>query len=78
MDSKIQFSFNFIFQRLKKEKKKTKRAKLNKDEVVLAPPSTFDSETGENLKEENLEIQTESSKNYIYLMQNLRIRNSNC
>ena len=33
----------------------------------------FDSETGKNL-----EIQTESSENSIYLMQNLRIGNSNC
>ena len=78
MDSKLQFSANYIFQRLKTKKKKTRRTILNQDEVVLVPEPTFDSETGESLKEENLEIQTESSKNSIYLMQNLKIGNSNC
>ena len=76
MDSKLQFSANYIFQRLKTKKKKTRRTILNQDEVVLVPEPTFDSETGESLKEENLEIQTESSKNSIYLMQNLGWGNS--
>ena len=38
----------------------------------------FDSETGENVLEENLEIQPESLEHSIYLMQNLRIGESNC
>ena len=64
---KIQFSVNHMFQKMKK--KKTKRTKSTQDKVSLLPVPTFDSETGEILKDENLEIQSESSENSIYMMQ---------
>ena len=77
VDSKIQFSFNYMFQKMKK-KKKMMKTKSTCDKVSLLPAPTFYSETGEILKEENLEIQPESSENSIYMMQNLRIGKSNC
>ena len=76
-DSKIQFSVNYMFQKMKK-KKKTKKTKSTQDEVFLLPALTFDSETGEVLKKDKLEIQSESSENSLYMIQNLRIGNSNC
>ena len=72
-DSKIQFSVNYMFQKMKK----TKKTKSTQDEVFLLPALTFDSETGEVLKKDKLEIQSESSENSIYMIQNLRIGNSN-
>ena len=77
VDSKVQFSVNYMFQKMKK-KKKTKKTKSTQDKIPLLPAQSFDSETGEILKEENLEIQSESSKNSLYMMQNLRIGKSNC
>ena len=43
VDSKIQFSVNYMFQKLKK--KKTRKTKSTSDEVPLLPALTFDSET---------------------------------
>ena len=60
------------------KKKKTKKTKSIQDKVFLLPGPTFDSETVEILKEDNLEIQSESSENSIYMMQKLRIGKSNC
>ena len=73
-DSKIQFSVNYMFQKMKK----TKKTKSTQDKVFLLPALTFDSETGEVLKKDKLEIQSESSENSLYMIQNLRIGNSNC
>ena len=63
VDSKIQFSVNYMFKRIKKKKKKMRKTKSTHDEVSLVPVPTFDSETGEILKEENLEIQPVSYEN---------------
>ena len=78
VNSKIQLSVNYMFQRIKKKKKKTRKTKSTNDKVSLLPVATFDSKTGEFLKKENLEIKPESSENSIYLRQNLRIVKSNC
>ena len=53
-----------MFQKTKKKKK----TKSTRDKLSLLPAPTFDSETGEILKEENLEVQPLSSKNSIYMM----------
>ena len=53
VDSKIQFSVNYMFQKIKKIQK-TKNTKSTQDKVSLLPATTFDSETGEILKEDNL------------------------
>ena len=73
MDSEIQFSVNFLFRKSKKNKKKSVSNRRNSslDVSTLPPAPTFDSETGERIPDENLEIHS------IYLMQNLRIGKSN-
>ena len=79
MDSKILFSINFLFRKNKKNKKRRvlKRRNSNLDASTLPPAPTFDSETGERIPDENLEIHPESSEHSLYLMQNLRIGTSN-
>ena len=49
VDSKIQFSVNYMFKSIKKKKKKMRKTKSTHDEVSLVPVPTFDSETGEIL-----------------------------
>ena len=80
VDSKIQFSVNFMFRNNKRNKKKivANRRNSSLDASTLPPAPTFDSKTGEKIPDENLEIHPESSEHSIYLMQNLRIGNSNC
>ena len=77
MDSKIQFSINFMFRRGKKKRDGSKKDS-SLDEGSLPPAPTFDSETGERIVVENLKIHLESSEASIYLMQKLRIGNSEC
>ena len=75
VDSKIQFSVNFMFRRMKKE---GKQEELQLRWRSLPPPPTFGSETGERIFDEKLKVHPESSEASIYLMQKLRIRNSKC
>ena len=77
VDSKIQFSVNFKFRRVKKKKTANKKDS-GLDEKSLPPAPTFDSETREKISGENLKIHPESSEHSIYLMQKLRIGNSKC
>ena len=77
VDSKIQFSINFMFRRGKKKRDGSKKDS-SLDEGSLPPAPTFDSETGERIVVENLNIHPESSEASIYLMQKLRIGNSEC
>ena len=80
MDSKIQLSVNVIFRRNRKNKKRriARWRNSNLDVGILPPAPAYDSETGEKLPEENLEIQSESSEHFIFLMQQLRIGKSEC
>ena len=80
MDSKIQFSVNVIFRKNRKNKKRQIASPRNSnlDASILPPTPAFDSETGERLPEENLEIQSESSEHSIFLMQNSRIGKNDC
>ena len=77
MDSKIQFSVNFLFRKIKK-KKSTNCKDSSLDAGTLSPAPTLDSKTGPEISDGNLNMYPESSKNSIYLMQNLRIGKSNC
>ena len=75
VDSKIQFSVNFMF----RKRKKTKTARndySSLDTRTLTPAPTFDSETGVEISDEKLKIHPESSEHSVYLMQKLRIGNS--
>ena len=53
-----------MFQKTKKKKK----TKSTRDKLSLLPAPTFDSETGEILKEENLEIHPERSEHSICIL----------
>ena len=70
----------FIFKKTRRNKKKrvANRRHSSLDLSALPPAPTFDSETGESIPEENLEIHPESLEHSIYLRQNLRIGKSNC
>ena len=68
----------FRINKKNKNKKVANRRNSSLDASTLPPAPTFDSETGEKIPDENLEIHPESSEHSIYLMQNLRIGNSNC
>ena len=77
VDSKIQFSVNFMFRNSKKKKSATLK-KSNIDAGNLSPAPTLDSESGAKVSDSNNNVYPESSENVIYLMQNLKIWNSNC
>ena len=77
MDSNIQFSVNFMFKSAKKMRSANCKGSCQ-DTSILSPSPTFDSETGAVISNSNLNVYPESSENSIYLMQNLRIGNSNC
>ena len=70
MDSKIQFTVNFPFRKNKKNKKRRvlKQRNSNLDASTLPPAPTFDSETGERIPHENLEIHSESSEHSMYIL----------
>ena len=68
----------FRINKKNKNKKVANRRNSSLDASTLPPAPTFDSETGEKIPDENLAIHPESSEHSIYLMQNLRIGNSNC
>ena len=48
------------------------------DAMTLPPAPTFDSETGVRISNEKQKIHPESPEHFIYLMQRLRIGNSEC
>ena len=61
-----------------KKKKISNKKDSGLDEESPPPAPTFDSETGEKIAGENLKVHSESSDASIYLIQKLRIGNSEC
>ena len=64
--------------RKNKKKKAANWKDSSLDANTLPPAPTFDSKKGAKIPDDNLKIHPESSEHSIYLMQNLRIGNSNC
>ena len=61
-----------------KRRQDATRRNTNTDMSNLPPAPIFDSETGEKLKVQNLKIKSESMEHSIFLMQRLRIGQSEC
>ena len=78
MDSKIKFSVNFKYKSAKKVRSENCNEESHQDTIVLSPAPTIDSKTGAEISNSNWNIYPESSKNSIYLMQNLKIGKSDC
>ena len=78
LDSKIKFLVNVVFRRNKKNMRRRDATQRNTNidltNLPLAP--IFDSETGEKLDDKNLKIKSESTEHSIFLMQRLRIGQS--
>ena len=77
VDSKIQFAANFKFQSNTKAGSESLYGSIH-GVGILPPAPTFDSETGVQVSCQDKNVCSESSENSIYLMQNLRIGNSDC
>ena len=77
VDSNIQFSINFMQEKvsIKESDISTGSAHITK---VFPQAPIIDSETGYRVICEDEDICTESAENSIYLMQNLRVGDSNC
>ena len=74
MDSKIQFAVNFMFQNPTRASSESLYESIH-GVGILAPAPTFDSERGVQVSYQDKNV---CSENSIYLMQNLRIGNSDC
>ena len=77
MDSKIQFSVNLVFKR-RRQTKKVRTECSTLDAMTIPPSPTFDFETGVRISNAKLKIYPESPEHSIYLMQKMRIGNSEC
>ena len=77
VDSKIQFSVNFMFKRTKRVKTRNS-GETRQNSGILSQALIFNSETGAQVTSINENICPESPDNSIYFMQNPRIGNSEC
>ena len=77
VDSKIQFSVNFMFKKARRVGQESSSEPVQRA-GILPPAPTFDSKTGVQVSSLDKNVCSESSENFIYLMQNLRIGNNDC
>ena len=77
VDSKIQFSVNFLFKNTIRAGPESSCESVH-GARILPPAPTFDSEIGVQVSYQDKNVCLESSESFIHLMQNLRIGNSNC
>ena len=75
VDSSIQFTVNFMFQSLINNSASSLKSSHGFE--VFPPAPSIDSETGLQVQCEDANISPESMESSIYLMQNLRIGDSN-
>ena len=75
VDSKIQFTENFMFQNTTRAGSESFYESIH-GVGILPPAPTFDSKIGVQIFCQDKNVCSESSDNSIYLMQNLRIGNS--
>ena len=77
VDSKIQFSANFILSYFTRAGSGSSNEPISRARN-LPPAPTFDPDTRVQVSSPDKNVCAESSQNSIYLMQNLRIGNSEC
>ena len=78
LDSSIQFAVNFMFQTSIISDGSERSADSSQVMKNFPPAPAIDSETGHPVLCDNEDIFPESTENSIYLMQNLRVGDSNC
>ena len=78
VDSNIQYAVNFMFQTLDTKDSKESSLDSSRGINILPPAPTIDSKTGLQVWCQEGNVCSESSESSIYLMQNLRIGNSDC
>ena len=77
-DSNIQFAANFMYQTNIIVHKPEKSLNSSHGMKIFPPAPAIDSETGHQVLCDEEDICSESSESSTYLMQNLRIEDSNC
>ena len=77
-DSNIQFAMNFMYQTNVIMEGPEKSVESGHGMKIFPPAPVIDSETGPRVLCEEEDICSESSESSIYLMQNLRVVDSNC
>ena len=78
VDSKIQIAVNFMFQTTNMKGGSGSLLESSHGAKILPQAPTFNSETGLQVVCQEENVCSEISENSIYLMQNLKIGNSNC
>ena len=78
MDSNIQLAVNFMFQILSIKDNPESSLELSHAINILPPAPTIDSETALQVLCQEGNICSESSESSVYLMQKLRIGDSDC
>ena len=78
VDSKIQFAVNFMFQNTDIKESSQGVMESGQGVKIFLPVPTFDSESGLQVVCQEENVCSEISESSIFLMQNLRIGNSDC